>query len=226
MSRSRTTYHASPYQANRDFPEPVPVRKEIEMAVVAVAVLPGGNQETYESTSTGRPAANFPTAARLHVAGPVDEGWRTSRSGIRPSIWSDFATRSCFRACATWRRARAGPPGESGSQSDHRVRPLGGRGSDCSGECLNEPMVRKSARPQACAAHSRPSTNQIAWTGSSPTFANRCGVVHSNPIESPGPSSWVVKPIVTWRRPDRTYPYSWPLWRNSEFAGVDSPPGP
>ena len=33
---------------------------------------------------------------------------------------------------------------------------------------------------------SRPRTNQIAWTGTSPTFASRCGVVESSEIASPG----------------------------------------
>jgi hypothetical protein len=53
------------------------VRKEIEMAVVAVAVLAGGNQETYENISARvLSGGQLPDGCQLHVAGPVDEGWR------------------------------------------------------------------------------------------------------------------------------------------------------
>ena len=40
----------------------------------------------------------------------------------------------------------------------------------------------------------RPTTNQIASTGSSPTVASRCGVVESNEIESPGPEQVILEP--------------------------------
>jgi hypothetical protein len=51
-------------------------RKEIEMAVVAVAVLPGGDQDTYEDLSAKVLAGGLPDGCQVHVAGPVDEGWR------------------------------------------------------------------------------------------------------------------------------------------------------
>ena len=43
-------------------------------------------------------------------------------------------------------------------------------------------------------APSRPTTNQIPWTGSSPRFQSRCGSVESNAIESPGSSSSSLEP--------------------------------
>jgi hypothetical protein len=46
------------------------------MAVVAVAVLPGGNQDTYEKVSAKvLSGGQLPDGCQLHVAGPV-EGWR------------------------------------------------------------------------------------------------------------------------------------------------------
>jgi hypothetical protein len=47
------------------------------MAVVAVAVLPGGNQDTYEKVSAKvLSGGQLPDGCQLHVAGPVDQGWR------------------------------------------------------------------------------------------------------------------------------------------------------
>jgi hypothetical protein len=47
------------------------------MAIVVVAVIPGGDQETYESVSAkAMSGGQLPDGCQLHVAGPVDEGWR------------------------------------------------------------------------------------------------------------------------------------------------------
>jgi hypothetical protein len=47
------------------------------MAVVVVGVIPGGNQETYENVSAKvMSGGQLPDGCQLHVAGPVDEGWR------------------------------------------------------------------------------------------------------------------------------------------------------
>jgi hypothetical protein len=47
------------------------------MAVVVVGVIPGGNQETYENVSAKAMAGGqLPDGCQLHVAGPVEEGWR------------------------------------------------------------------------------------------------------------------------------------------------------
>ena len=47
------------------------------MAVVVVAEIPGGNQSFYEEV-TGRvmPDDRLPDGCRVHIAGPLNEGWR------------------------------------------------------------------------------------------------------------------------------------------------------
>jgi hypothetical protein len=47
------------------------------MAVVVVGVIPGGDQETYEKISAKLiSGGQLPDGCQLHVAGPVDAGWR------------------------------------------------------------------------------------------------------------------------------------------------------
>jgi hypothetical protein len=47
------------------------------MAIVVVGVIPGGNQETYQNVSAkAMSGGQLPDGCQLHVAGPVDEGWR------------------------------------------------------------------------------------------------------------------------------------------------------
>jgi hypothetical protein len=47
------------------------------MAIVVVGVIPGGNQEMYERVSSkAMSGGQLPEGCQLHVAGPVDEGWR------------------------------------------------------------------------------------------------------------------------------------------------------
>jgi hypothetical protein len=47
------------------------------MAIVVVGVIPGGDQKTYENVS-GKvlSGGHLPDGCQVHVAGPVDEGWR------------------------------------------------------------------------------------------------------------------------------------------------------
>jgi hypothetical protein len=47
------------------------------MSVVVSAVAPGFNAETYEAV-TGRamPGDQLPDGCKLHIAGPVEQGWR------------------------------------------------------------------------------------------------------------------------------------------------------
>ena len=47
------------------------------MAIAVETIFPGGTQEMYENVA-GRvvPNQQLPEGCRLHVAGPVDEGWR------------------------------------------------------------------------------------------------------------------------------------------------------
>ena len=47
------------------------------MAVVVVAEIEGGNQELYEQVSERAiPAGQLPDGGTVHIAGPVEGGWR------------------------------------------------------------------------------------------------------------------------------------------------------
>jgi hypothetical protein len=75
-----------------DAPGRVSLRKEIEMAIVVVAVIPGGNEETYEKISAKVMSdGQLPDGCQLHVAGPVDEGWRVV------TVWDSPAHLERFR---------------------------------------------------------------------------------------------------------------------------------
>ncbi len=47
------------------------------MAVVVVAEIEGGNQDFYEQV-TGKvmPGGELPDGAKVHIAGPIEGGWR------------------------------------------------------------------------------------------------------------------------------------------------------
>lgn len=47
------------------------------MAIVVVAQIEGGNQEFYEKvTGQTMPGGQLPDGAQIHIAGPVEGGWR------------------------------------------------------------------------------------------------------------------------------------------------------
>jgi hypothetical protein len=47
------------------------------MAVVVVAEIEGGNQELYEAVSgKAMPGGELPEGSTIHIAGPMDGGWR------------------------------------------------------------------------------------------------------------------------------------------------------
>jgi hypothetical protein len=47
------------------------------MAIVVVGVIPGGDRNTYENVSAKvLSGGQLPDGCQVHVAGPVDEGWR------------------------------------------------------------------------------------------------------------------------------------------------------
>jgi hypothetical protein len=47
------------------------------MTVVIVNEIEGGNQELYEQVNPKvMPGGNLPDGCQLHIAGPVDNGWR------------------------------------------------------------------------------------------------------------------------------------------------------
>ena len=47
------------------------------MAVVIVNEIEGGNQDFYEQVNPKvMPGGNLPDGCQLHIAGPIDNGWR------------------------------------------------------------------------------------------------------------------------------------------------------
>jgi hypothetical protein len=60
-----------------DYLAPHHQREEILMSVVVSVVAPGFKAETYEAvTGTAMPGDQLPEGCQLHIAGPVEEGWR------------------------------------------------------------------------------------------------------------------------------------------------------
>jgi hypothetical protein len=69
------------------------------MSVVVSAVSPGLNAEMYEAVS-GRvmPGDQLPDGCELHIAGPVEQGWRViTECGGRLKRFIGFARRSYFQ---------------------------------------------------------------------------------------------------------------------------------
>jgi hypothetical protein len=62
------------------------------MAVVVTNVIPGGSQELYDTVS-GKvmPGDQLPEGCRLHVAGPINEGWRVI------TVWDSEEAFESFR---------------------------------------------------------------------------------------------------------------------------------
>jgi hypothetical protein len=47
------------------------------MSVVVTAVVPGGNADMYDAvTSKVMPGNQLPDGCQVHIAGPVEQGWR------------------------------------------------------------------------------------------------------------------------------------------------------
>jgi hypothetical protein len=62
------------------------------MAVVVVAEIEGGNQEIYEQVSgKAAPGGQLPDGAKVHIAGPTENGWRVI------TVWDSEEQFSRFR---------------------------------------------------------------------------------------------------------------------------------
>jgi hypothetical protein len=60
-----------------DYVAPRHQREEVLMSVVVSAVAPGLNAEMYEAvTARVMPGDQLPDECELHIAGPVEQGWR------------------------------------------------------------------------------------------------------------------------------------------------------
>ena len=116
--------------------------------------------------------------------------------------WGDLVSRGCSSstwAPGSWQRSRSWSHGEG----------HGAERPDLRGR--SRVRERDPTPPALAGGHpDRPITNQTPCTTSSPRFHSRCGMVESNAIESPGPSSCCSNPSWTPRRPVSTWPYSRP----------------
>jgi hypothetical protein len=67
-------------------------REEIPMSVVVSVVAPGFNAEIYEAvTEKVMPGDQLPDQCHLHIAGPVEQGWRVI------TVWSSREDFDRFR---------------------------------------------------------------------------------------------------------------------------------
>jgi hypothetical protein len=86
------------------------------MSVVVSVVAPGLNAEMYEAV-TGRvmPGDQLHDGCELHIAGPVEQGWRVITCGSRARPSTGFVRESCFqrsesspgRSTPRWRNRRS-----------------------------------------------------------------------------------------------------------------------
>ena len=99
--------------------------------------------------------------------------------------------------------ARAG--GRAGGARGRGGRPDRGRPAARPARRRSAPSRHATGRCSSisvCASNwARPSTNQIASTGTSPIVARRCGIDELIEIASPGSRTYSSNPMRTWRRP-------------------------
>jgi hypothetical protein len=61
------------------------------MSVVVTAVIPGGNADMYEAVNEKvMPGNQLPDGCELHVAGPVEQGWRVITVWDSPEAFDRF----------------------------------------------------------------------------------------------------------------------------------------
>jgi hypothetical protein len=61
------------------------------MAVVVVAEIEGGNQDYYETVSgKAMPDGGLPDGCQLHIAGPMEGGWRVITVWNSPDQFEQF----------------------------------------------------------------------------------------------------------------------------------------
>ena len=61
------------------------------MAIVVVSEIEGGNQEFYEKvTDQTMPGGQMPDGAQIHIAGPVEGGWRVITVWESEDHYNDF----------------------------------------------------------------------------------------------------------------------------------------
>ena len=89
------------------------------MSVVVSAVAPGLNAQMYEAvTARVMPGDQLPDGCELHIAGPVEQGWRVI------TVWDsrDASTSSARRNCC--RRSENSPGTRPLPAAEHEVNPV------------------------------------------------------------------------------------------------------
>jgi hypothetical protein len=97
-------------------------RKEILMSVVVSAVAPGFNAETYEAvTGKAMPGDQLPDGCELHIAGPVEQGWRVITVWESPEAFDRFREEKLLPALPDVAGEEVPPPLEPEVNPVHRL---------------------------------------------------------------------------------------------------------
>jgi hypothetical protein len=89
-------------------------REEIVMSVVVSAVAQGLDAQSYEAvTARVMPGDQLPDGCQLHIAGPVEQGWRVITVWESPEAFDRFplVPEVSARTDPRFGRARMAPPG-------------------------------------------------------------------------------------------------------------------
>jgi hypothetical protein len=75
------------------------------MSVVVSAVAPGFSADMYEAvTSKAMPGDQLPDGCELHIAGPVEQGWRVITVWESREAFDRFREAASSNPRARWRR--------------------------------------------------------------------------------------------------------------------------
>jgi hypothetical protein len=97
-------------------------REEILMSVVVSAVAPGFNAEMYEAvTGKAMPGDQLPDGCELHIAGPVEQGWRVITVWESPEAFDRFREEKLLPALREVAGEEGPPPVEPEVTPVHRL---------------------------------------------------------------------------------------------------------
>jgi hypothetical protein len=92
------------------------------MSVVVSAVAPGFNVDLYEAvTSKVMPDGQLPDGCELHIAGPVEDGWRVITVWQSREAFDRFRDEKLLPAIRELGGEQGGPPVEPDVQPVHKL---------------------------------------------------------------------------------------------------------
>ncbi len=92
------------------------------MSVVVSAIVPGFSADMYEAvTSKVMPGDQLPDGCELHIAGPVDAGWRVITVWQSREAFDRFRNEQLLPAIRELAGDQAGPPVEPEVQPVHKL---------------------------------------------------------------------------------------------------------